>query len=278
MKKGAILSHEPLRAETLKWVKVFEQKGIQTCVLSPFEENLEDTYDFIFTRCEINRLDNPLALSYFATLDKLSLMGCTIYNGSEAIRNVQDKLRSYGLLRAQHIPTPVTYPLISVPKDMAYPRVLKSITGGRGEGIYFADSARTYAKIFNFINPKDYLVQAFLELERNQHGQVQDYRYIVSNWQGQPQTIDYFGRSAPTGQLQTNLCRGGTRFPIANDPILEKLAHQTIIALGAHFLAVDIAKDVDGRAWVLEGNICMDMRESGEDIHLELYGTRTEMG
>lgn len=145
-----ILTHKPYSYEVLNIIKAFQSTSIQVTTISPFKYFFKEKFDLVFTRCDVDNLDSSLAIAYFNVLQKLQELETLVLNGTIAIKNTQNKLTTHALLNENQIATPRSWTLDQIDKfnKIEYPKVIKSICGGRGENVFFVKKKKIWKLSF----------------------------------------------------------------------------------------------------------------------------------
>jgi RimK family alpha-L-glutamate ligase len=181
-------------------------------------------------------------------LNVLHELGVPVYNESKAIERTVDKAMTSFLLARARIPTPKTWVCESTSQarsllmhETAAGRelVMKPLFGSQGIGLVRLSAGTAMPDLATF-NGVAYL-QQFI---RN----CADYRVLVVNGVAVAQMrrhgVDWIN----------NVARGGRPEVIVLDAELRELAEAAACAIAINYCGVDILRDEDGRAMVLEVN------------------------
>ena len=220
-------------------------------------------YDFVFERC-ISTSRGMYALAV------LNCWGIRSFNSYETAAICSDKLRTSIAMTEHNIPQPHTR-LAFTPRsamqaieDVAYPAVLKPVTGSWG---------RLLARVHNRDS-----AEAILE-HRQTLGDYNHHIYYVQEYVDKPgrdirafvvgeRTIAAIYRAS--NHWITNTARGGKA---TNCPVTEPL-HDICLraanAVGGGILAIDLLEDADGNYVVNEINHTMEFRNSSEPTGVDI--------
>jgi RimK family alpha-L-glutamate ligase len=172
-----------------------------------------------------------------------------LVNRAAAIERCVDKSMTCHLLAAAGLPTPASWTVETAAAAQAIraaepgPLVLKPLFGAQGRGLLLLrpedplPPAEAYGGVYH--------LQRFV---RAAGKDFHDHRILVCR--GEP--IAAMTRRA--GCWITNLKRGGTPEPFRPCPMLQSLAVRAAEAVGADLAGVDLVRDRDGTAFILEVN------------------------
>lgn len=184
-------------------------------------------------------------------LHALRELGVPVWNDARAIERCVDKSMTSFLLATAGLPTPATWALEGieaasalVSRETAHGKlVLKPLFGSQGRGLRLIERAGDL--------PDAALVQGVFYLQRYvpaaEH-RFRDHRLLVGNGT----VIAAMTRTAES--WITNIRRGGQPEMLSPEPDLVDLAVRAAACVGAHYAGVDMMRDPDGRALVLEVN------------------------
>jgi gamma-F420-2:alpha-L-glutamate ligase len=238
-------------------LKAAQAKGIELQVFSPEQFELIVTRDdkksiliegqpslipdFIIPRIGSNT--TYFALAVIRQLEKLGVYCC---NSSNAIEVVKDKLQIHQLLAQSNLPTPKTmllkFPIDTeiVKKEIAFPLVIKNVTGSEGFGVNLCDTEDRFTDLMELLysnNPKANII--LQEFVANSKGK--DLRVFVLGGR----IIGCVKRFSETS-FKANFSRGGKTeiFPLT--PEIEWLATETARLVGLDIAGVDLLFDKEG--------------------------------
>ncbi|MEJ2454796.1 MAG: RimK family alpha-L-glutamate ligase [Candidatus Thiodiazotropha sp.] len=189
---------------------------------------------------------------YLDILHALDHLGVCVYNDGRAIERSVDKGMTSFLLHAAGIPTPPTWVMeagndltqvLSREFKAGHELVLKPLFGSQGNGlmrIHDVDSLPD-ATLYNGV----YYLQRFVPTGAKQSC---DWRIFVINGRAVAAMI-----RRGEGWI-SNVAQGARCHPAVLDPELKALAEAASEALQMSYAGVDILRDAEGRAHVLEIN------------------------
>jgi len=185
-------------------------------------------------------------------LHALRERGVPVWNDARAIERCVDKSMTSFLLAAAGLPTPPTWAVEGreaaaalVAREAAVgPLVLKPLFGGQGRGLRLIEAPEAL--------PQAAEVGGIYYLQRFVPTGVAtgfaDHRVFVCDG------VAIAGMTRRAETWITNIRRGGTPETLQPDPELEGLAVRAAACVGADYAGVDLLRDRDGRALVLEVN------------------------
>ncbi len=205
-------------------------------------------YDAVLPRIGASVTDYGIAVvKHFESLDTY------VVNGSNAIGESRDKLRSLQVLSQAGVRVPATVlargarnlrnALVSV-KEM--PVILKVLRGTQGVGVMIVHSPVSLASVLETLNTldEDVLIQEFLKKSAGK-----DYRIFVVGGT----IVAAMLRTAPTGEFRSNIHRGGEGTPITLPKSYRRTAIRAAQAFGLGIAGVDLMEGPNG-ATILEVN------------------------
>lgn len=205
-------------------------------------------YDAVLPRIGASVTDYGVAVvKHFESLDTY------VVNGSRAIDESRDKLRSLQVLSQAGVRVPATVlargaknlrtALVSV-KEM--PAILKVLRGTQGVGVMIVHSPASLASVLETLNTldEDVLIQEFLKKSAGK-----DFRVFVVGGQ----IVACMLRTAPTGEFRSNIHRGGEGTPVTLPKSYRRTAVRAAQAFGLGVAGVDLMEGPNG-ATILEVN------------------------
>jgi ribosomal protein S6--L-glutamate ligase len=205
-------------------------------------------YDAVLPRIGASVTDYGIAVvKHFESLDTY------VVNGSNAIGESRDKLRSLQVLSQAGVRVPATVlargarnlrnALVSV-KEM--PVILKVLRGTQGVGVMIVHSPVSLASVLETLNTldEDVLIQEFMKKSAGK-----DYRIFVVGGT----IVAAMLRTAPTGEFRSNIHRGGEGTPITLPKSYRRTAIRAAQAFGLGIAGVDLMEGPNG-ATILEVN------------------------
>jgi len=208
-----------------------------------------------------------------AVLRQFELMGTCTPNPSDAILKARDKLRAHQLLAAQGIDMPVTafgdnpddtgdlLKLLGPP-----PHVIKLTESSQGAGVILAEKLSASRGITEALRGlyANFLVQEFVAEAKGA-----DLRCFVVG----ERVVAAMRRQAPSGELRSNLHRGGTAVGVKPSKAECEVAIRATQVLGLGIAGVDLIRS-DRGPLVLEVNASPGLEgiesASGKDIAGEI--------
>jgi tetrahydromethanopterin:alpha-L-glutamate ligase len=189
---------------------------------------------------------------YLDILHALGRLGVLVYNDARAIERSVDKGMTSFLLRAAGIPTPPTWiatdrekarDVVEQERQAGHALVLKPLFGSQGQGVtrILDTSDLPPAQVCNGV----YYLQRFIST-----GSVSAHDWRVFAIGGRAVAAM---RRCADGWI-TNVAQGASCQPAVLDSELRGLAEASAATLEMHYAGVDIMRDADGRAWVIEVN------------------------
>lgn len=188
------------------------------------------------------------ATDYFslAILRQLEHLGVEVFNSSEAIEAVKDKLYTHQILAQNNLPIPRTL-LVRFPVDVdlvarqiGFPCVVKMLVGSYGEGVVLCRDPGSFRDLMEMISG----------LDRSQTLILQQY---IGSRPGQDLRVWVVGgrvlgamlRSSTDGSFKANISRGGSGHPYALNPEIVRLSLACASALKLDIAGVDLLFDQD---------------------------------
>ena len=184
-------------------------------------------------------------------LHALVRLGVPVFNDPRAIEACVDKSATSFLLSRAGLPSPRSFAVElraqaeRILRAERAPMVLKPLFGAQGKGLKLIGSVEDLPPPEE-IGGGVYYLQRFIGVERD--GRWSDVRVLVSAGR----TVAAMRREA-AGWI-TNVKQGAAALPLAPDRELEDLAVAAAQAVGGDFCGVDLMRDAEGRAQILEVN------------------------
>lgn len=205
-------------------------------------------YDAVLPRIGASITDYGLAV-----VKQFESLNTFVVNGSQAIAESRDKLRSLQVLSEAGVRVPATVlargaknlrAALAAVKEM--PVILKVLRGTQGVGVMIAHSPVSVASVLETLNTleEDVLIQQFLKESAGR-----DYRVFVVGGR----IIATMLRTAPTGEFRSNIHRGGEGSPITLPASYRRIAIRAASAFNLGVAGVDLM-DGPGGATILEVN------------------------
>jgi len=205
-------------------------------------------YDAVLPRIGASVTDYGLAVvKQFESFDTY------VVNGSTAISESRDKLRSLQVLSQSGVHVPATV-LARGAKDLRaamiavkeMPVILKILRGTQGVGVMIVHSPNSLASVLETLNTleEDVLIQEFLKKSAGK-----DYRVFVVGGK----IVAAMLRTAPTGEFRSNIHRGGEGTPVTLPKSYRRTAIRAAQAFNLGVAGVDLMEGPNG-ATILEVN------------------------
>jgi ribosomal protein S6--L-glutamate ligase len=198
-------------------------------------------YDIILPRIGASITDYGLAV-----VRQFEILGTPAINGSEAIAESRDKMRSLQILTAAGLRTPASVllrahrgfkPAIEAVKGL--PVVLKLLRGTQGRGVMLVHSPISLISVVETLRglEQDTLIQQFIA-----EGAGRDYRaFVVGN-----KVFAAMMRTAPPGEFRSNIHRGGRGKLVKLPKSYERAAVRAARSLGLKIAGVDLMESTRG--------------------------------
>lgn len=205
-------------------------------------------YDAVLPRIGASITDYGLAVvKHFESLNTY------VVNGSSAIAESRDKLRSLQVLSQTGVRVPATVlsrgsrnlrSALAAVKEM--PVILKILRGTQGVGVMIVHSPASLASVLETLNTldEDVLIQEFLKKSAGR-----DYRVFVVGGK----IVASMLRTAPKGEFRSNIHRGGEGMPVTLPKSYRQTAIRAAEAFGLGIAGVDLMEGANG-ATILEVN------------------------
>lgn len=248
---------KPELYEMHRFIDVALEKGIELRIVKP------DQFDIIVTRDdrksillegEVVSLPDFLlprmgaGTTYFAlaVIRHLERLGVRVFNSSQSIDTVKDKLYSQQILAERGISSPRTMfaknpvNICLVEKYLGFPLIVKALSGSMGKGIFLSDNHTNFRDLMELIhvsNPNaNIILQEFIKSSIGR-----DLRVLVIGGRA----VACMERIAPTDSFKSNYSRGGEVRKFKMTPEIEKLATETARIFGLEIAGIDLLFDGD---------------------------------
>ena len=220
--------------------------GRDSCIIT--STNQLSDFDAVLPRIGASITDYGLAVvKHFETL------GVVAINGSKAISESRDKMRSLQILAHAGLQVPKTVLLRNlrglrnaVEKVNGMPVILKVLQGTQGLGVMQLHTPVALASVIETIHSldQDVMIQQFIAEDAGR-----DYRaFVIGN-----RVAAAMVRTAPDGEFRSNIHRGGEGRPIKLSTKFEKAAIRAVKVLGLQIAGVDLMESNSGPV-ILEVN------------------------
>ncbi|AKB74207.1 Coenzyme gamma-F420-2:alpha-L-glutamate ligase [Methanosarcina lacustris Z-7289] len=243
--------------EIHRFIEVAGEKGIELRVVKP------DQFDLIVTRDDRKSilLDGEVVslpdfllprmgagTTYFAlaVIRHLERLGVRVFNSSQSIDTVKDKLYSQQILAERGISSPNTMfaknpvNIDLVEKYLGFPLIVKALSGSMGKGIFLSethDNFRDIMELIHVTNPNaNIILQEFIKSSLGR-----DLRVLVIGGRA----VVCMERIAPAGSFKSNYSRGGAVRKFDMTPEIQQLATETARTFGLDIAGIDLLFDGD---------------------------------
>ncbi|GJL85025.1 MAG: alpha-L-glutamate ligase [Micavibrio sp.] len=230
-------------------VKVFKPEQFDLLVSEDDRESilidgsLKPLPDFVLPRTYV------IDTGYFAlaVIRQLERLGVRIFNNSQTIEMVADKLHTHQVLVESGLPTPTTM-LAKFPVDLdlveshiGFPVVVKTLLGVNGSGVFLIENRKAFTELMDLIgqtNPNIQLIfQKFIAKSKGR-----DIRMFVVDGE----VVGSMERRAKDGDFKTNYSQGGSVTEFVPDDEAKRLAIKTAEILGLQVAGIDLLYDDKG--------------------------------
>lgn len=198
-------------------------------------------YDVVIPRIGASITDYGLAV-----VKQFELQGIYAINGSQAIAESRNKMRSLQVLTGAGLLVPATVltrntqglrSAIEAVKGL--PVVLKILQGTQGVGVMLVHTPISLGSVLDTLRTlnQDVIIQQFIV-----EGAGRDYRVFVVG----DQVVAAMMRTAPQGEFRSNIHRGGEANIVQLPPHYKKTAIRAAKALGLQIAGVDLMESNQG--------------------------------
>lgn len=182
-----------------------------------------------------------------AVIRQLERMGVRVFNSSNSIEMVADKMHTHQVVAESGLPTPVTM-LAKFPADMdliesliGFPIIVKTLLGVNGTGVFLIDNKKSFEDLMSLIGQTSPNVQLiFQKFISSSMGR--DLRLFVVDGQ----VIAAMERTAKAGDFKANYSQGGSVQEFIPDDVARSLAVKTAEVLGLQVAGIDLLFDENG--------------------------------
>ncbi|NDJ53007.1 MAG: RimK family alpha-L-glutamate ligase [Chloroflexi bacterium] len=183
------------------------------------------------------------ATSYYAlaVMRHLERLGLFVFNSSQSVEVVKDKMYTQQLLALNNIPVPRTM-LVKFPvnvefveQQLGFPVVIKTLSGTQGVGVFLAESKQGFGDLMELIGTMRSNATILLqEFVKESYGR--DLRVFVIGGRA----ITCMERASINGGFKANISQGGHAKPFAMTPEIEWLATETARIVGLDIAGIDL--------------------------------------
>lgn len=199
--------------------------------------------DFVLPRTYV------IDTGYFAlaVIRQLERQGVKIFNSSNSIEMVADKLHTHQVLVENALPTPTTmlakFPVNTdlVENFIGFPVVVKTLLGVNGSGVFLIENRAAFVDLMGLIgetNPNIQLIfQKFIAMSKGR-----DLRLFVVDGE----VVASMERRAREGDFKANYSQGGSVVEFVPDDVARDLAIKTAEILDLQVAGIDLLFDENG--------------------------------
>lgn len=255
--KESMENLSPSNYETRRFLEVAEQQGIELEVFAP------EQFDLIVTKDDrksilvdgkvlklpdfvMPRLGSETTYFALAVIRHLERLGVKMFNTSDSIDAVKDKMYTQQILAEHNLPVPKTmlvkYPvdIDLVDKYLGFPVVVKALSGTNGSGVFLSESKENFEDLIQLIHAAksnaNLILQEYISTSRGTDLRV----FTVGG-----RAIACIKRSSVDNNFKANYARGGQVEPHEITPEIEWLATETARALNLDIAGIDLLFDKD---------------------------------
>ncbi|NDJ36657.1 MAG: RimK family alpha-L-glutamate ligase [Chloroflexi bacterium] len=186
------------------------------------------------------------ATTYYAlaVIRHMERLGVRVFNSSQSVEMVKDKMYTQQMLALNNLPVPrtmlVKFPIDTdfVEKQLGFPVVVKTISGTQGVGVFLSENKDKFSDLMELMSAMRSTATILLqEFITDSHGR--DLRVLVVG--GRP--VACMQRCSTDGNFKSNLSRGGEAKPYEMTPEIEWLATETARVLDLDIAGIDLLFD-----------------------------------
>ena len=202
-----------------------------------------DLPDFVFPY--FNHSDH----SYFslAIVRQFERMGVPVFNNSDTLERVRDKLHAHQILAESGIPTPDTmlakFPINVelVEANLGFPVIVKTLHGALGSGVFLIENAKSFDDLMTLVHEtQPNILMIFQKFVASSKGR--DVRILVV----EGKVVAAMQRTAKAGDFKANYSQGGSVDEFKVDKAAAKIAIDTAKALNIQVAGIDLLFTDDG--------------------------------
>lgn len=186
--------------------------------------------------------------TYFAlaVIRHLERLGVHVFNSSQSIETVKDKLFSQQILAERNVPFPKTM-LAKYPVDVklvgqhfGFPLIVKTISGSQGSGVFLSEKPSNFRDLMELIHATspnaNIILQEFIKDSRGKDLRV----FIIGG-----RAVACMERISTDESFKANFSRGGEVRKFEMTPEIEWLATETAQIFGLDIAGIDLLFDGD---------------------------------
>ena len=241
----------------MRMLEAAKQKNITLSVISPNQFEMivtrNDTKSILINNEHVGlpdfvipRLGSNTTYYAFAVIRQLEHLDIYVYNDSNAIASVRDKLHMHQLISHSNLPTPKTM-LVKFPieidmisQEIGFPLLIKNVIGAQGKGIYLCNSEEKFIDVMELIyannNHANIILQEFIQTSRGR-----DLRAFVLGGR-----VIGCMRRFSENSFKANFSKGGNVEQFELTPEIEWLATETAKLFNLDIAGIDLLFDKNG--------------------------------
>jgi gamma-F420-2:alpha-L-glutamate ligase len=263
--KDSAAGLRPEAYEMHRFIEAAKERNIEIRVVKPEQFDLIVTRDdrkSIMLDGEVVPLPDFLiprmgaGTTYFAlaVIRHLERLGVHVFNSSQSIETVKDKLFSQQILAERNVPFPKTmlakYPVDVnlVEQHFGFPLIVKTLSGSQGSGVFLSETPSNFRDLMELIHATspnaNIILQEFIEDSRGK-----DLRVLIIGGRA----VACMERVSTDESFKANFSRGGEVRKFEMTPEIEWLATDTAQIFGLDIAGIDLLFD-GGHFKVCEAN------------------------
>lgn len=230
-------------------VKVFKPEQFDLLVCNDDKESVlidgktMKLPDFLLPRTYV------IDTGYFAlaVIRQLERLGVKVFNGSQAIETVSDKLHTHQALIEGGLPTPRTM-LAKFPIDIeliertiGFPVVVKTLLGVNGTGVFLMDDSKSFHDMMELLAETSPNIQLIFQKFIAKSKGVDIRLFVVDG-----RVVASMERRAKEGEFKANFSQGGSVVEFIPDARAKDLAVMTAGILNLQVAGIDLLYAEDG--------------------------------
>ena len=255
--KDSAAGLRPEAYEMHRFIEAAKERNIEIRVVKPEQFDLIVTRDdrkSILLDGEVVPLPDFLiprmgaGTTYFAlaVIRHLERLGVHVFNSSQSIETVKDKLFSQQILAERNVPFPKTmlakYPVDVnlVEQHFGFPLIVKTLSGSQGSGVFLSETPSNFRDLMELIHATspnaNIILQEFIEDSRGK-----DLRVLIIGGRA----VACMERVSTDESFKANFSRGGEVRKFEMTPEIEWLATDTAQIFGLDIAGIDLLFDGD---------------------------------
>ena len=255
--KDSAAGLRPEAYEMHRFIEAAKERNIEIRVVKPEQFDLIVTRDdrkSILLDGEVVPLPDFLiprmgaGTTYFAlaVIRHMERLGVHVFNSSQSIETVKDKLFSQQILAERNVPFPKTmlakYPVDVnlVEQHFGFPLIVKTLSGSQGSGVFLSETPSNFRDLMELIHTTspnaNIILQEFIEDSRGK-----DLRVLIIGGRA----VACMERVSTDESFKANFSRGGEVRKFEMTPEIEWLATDTAQIFGLDIAGIDLLFDGD---------------------------------